>query len=363
MDYGKGTVFVLGAGFTKGFIRSAPVLVDKFGIQELRDNLGEAHPFAREILDVELNWCELEMGKGWGGEVNLERLMTRLEGGMPYDGKQGALPDYTWLRAQLLSQLLKCLRDAISDDIAVPEGLRRFADHCRSEPCHCITFNYDDLLDRALATSGPALAPQWGPDRGYGFPCKRSSHTAQFAEVLQAPGQMMLLKLHGSVNWRIPVGSPYPYQIDAVVHHERWSGSQLAINRVAAEFIESLLENDPFIVPPILTKAAIVEQPILRILWWRAYQVLKNAAEVVFIGYSMPMTDVGGGFLFRESLSHLDPSYRITVVDYAEPDKRDAKLKVLLESYRRVFPQITADRFCFDGAENWIQDRIPEHSN
>jgi hypothetical protein len=30
----------------------------------------------------------------------------------------------------------------------------------------------------------------------------------------------------------------------------------------------------------------------------RAYEVLKEAEHVVFIGYSMPLIDVGGGFLF-----------------------------------------------------------------
>jgi hypothetical protein len=37
MPFGRGTVFVLGAGFTKGFFPNAPLLVDNYDVRGLLD--------------------------------------------------------------------------------------------------------------------------------------------------------------------------------------------------------------------------------------------------------------------------------------------------------------------------------------
>src|SRR6266849_7922812 len=78
MDFGKGTVFVLGAGFTRAFLERAPLLVDDCYGSELRKKFAE-FPNAMAMLDAEMN------DPRHPGKINIERLMTRLAGGMPYD--------------------------------------------------------------------------------------------------------------------------------------------------------------------------------------------------------------------------------------------------------------------------------------
>src|SRR5712692_9146095 len=82
MIHGPGTVFVLGAGFTKAFLREAPLLIDDYGAEALKAKFG-AFRDAVALLELEL---ELTLKEKYpAGWINLERLMTRLAGGMPYD--------------------------------------------------------------------------------------------------------------------------------------------------------------------------------------------------------------------------------------------------------------------------------------
>jgi hypothetical protein len=334
----------------------APLLVDDYGARQL---LGSLPPrrftHAEALLRLELAACG-------GTNVDLERLMTRLEGRMPYDRSQGADTDYEWLLSQLKRSFLEKLARAVNDNTHIPEELGRFARHCIRHRLCCITFNYDDLLDRALWTVHPRSSPLdttpcWTPDRGYGFPCRTSGTAVLAPGALGGPSAMELLKLHGSVNWRARLGQPRPYTVDAILHHERWfvgyGGTTVELGD-----LEPFLEREPFFVPPVLTKAALVEHPLLNVLWSVAYKRLSEATTVVFIAYSMPMTDVAGGFLFRESLQHLTPSEHITVVDFARSGEDEKKLEALLPAYRNVFPKITQERFQLRGVAEWVRNNI-----
>jgi hypothetical protein len=117
------------------------------------------------------------------------------------------------------------------------------------------------------------------------------------------------------------------------------------------------LETRPFIVPPVLTKSELVEHPLLNVLWTRAYDLLASAESTVFIGYSLPMTDVGGGFLFREAWHGRDVG-SLTVVDFAAAGEEEEKAEVILASYRAVFPAITRDQVELCGASRWIEHHV-----
>jgi hypothetical protein len=171
---------------------------------------------------------------------------------------------------------------------------------------------------------------------------------------------MLVLKLHGSVNWRIALGHRKPYSIDALRHHEVWfqyyEGTKLAL-----KVIEPVLESEPFFVPPILTKSDLVKQPILRLIWTLALKKLRKGKRVVFIGYSLPITDIAAGFLFREGLRRRDHEPSITVVDWAETDETAAKkLDTLRKAYQNVFPSLAESQIQFCGAAKWIRDNLTD---
>jgi hypothetical protein len=105
----------------------------------------------------------------------------------------------------------------------------------------------------------------------------------------------------------------------------------------------------------VLTKSDLVAQPILRLIWSLALTTLRQAKRLVFIGYSMPLTDIAASFLFREGTQHLDQASAIRVVTI---DEGKAKLNRLVGAYKQVFPQITREQFDLSGAVQWVRDNL-----
>jgi hypothetical protein len=174
------------------------------------------------------------------------------------------------------------------------------------------------------------------------------------------PGPVLLLKLHGSVNWRIPLGHPTPYAVDGIMHHEAWF-KYFDRQKIPLDAVEQFLETDPLLVPPVLTKTDLVQQPILRLTWSLAVNALKRSKSVVFIGYSLPLTDIAAAFLFREGCRHLDQAAAITVVDFARDEQENhEKLAALRASYRNVFPGISPEQFVFSGAAEWVRNSFTQ---
>jgi hypothetical protein len=161
---------------------------------------------------------------------------------------------------------------------------------------------------------------------------------------------MFLLKLHGSMNWRLRRGYFTPYAIDAVVHHESWLPSR-DFPQFTSEDIEPYLESDPFIVPPVLVKSILVERPILRLIWSLANRKLEAAKKVVFIGYSFPVTDLASNFLFSEAVK----TKMIKVVNFA---RDSVEQKPVIDRYQKVFPGLTEKDFDFRGTLDWSKELV-----
>jgi hypothetical protein len=150
MSFGQGTVFVLGAGFTRGFFAKAPLLVDDHDVRSLvgPSSAGILSGAVRKIVEAELD-------SRTDNKVNLERLLTRLAGRMPYDRRHEADADLPLLLTRIEDQFSKRLDNATHVVSPSAPVLDRFARHCVREKTTCITFNYDDVLDRALWAENP----------------------------------------------------------------------------------------------------------------------------------------------------------------------------------------------------------------
>ena len=347
MASNRRTVFVLGAGFTRAFLPTSPLMTDDYGVGRILHGLGDL-PTAKRILGQELE-------RNGGEQINIERLLTRLDGGMPYDADQGVLEEIGLLAAVLKRALVDRIRRARDGKLQI-EALHSLAGQCLAGSINCITFNYDDVLDEALymVSRSPCLPPgrQWHPDAGYGFLCPSSQAYAHRRGPAATWSPLQLLKLHGSLNWRIALVAQPPYGLDALVHHETWVDPPTDLEPLAKEQVEDHLESEPFIVPPILVKSSLVEQPILRRLWFFAHRELSQAEQVIFIGYSLPITDIAAGVLFRESLMRR-PRPEVRVVNHGVDEKSRA---VLRESYRNVLPWLADDQFDFRGAMHWSRE-------
>ena len=335
-------VVVTGAGFTRALVPDSPLLVDDFNNDTLEERV-RGLPNASRLLDWERNLHRK-------GHIDIERLMTRLDALMPYDYAKifgNAANEYGFLLTELRRAFLERLRKARKGKIHRGE-LKRFPKFCETNRCCCVTFNYDDFLDEALAQTG-----SWNPYWGYGFFCRSSRDTIAGFDDLEAHSVLRILKLHGSINWRPKLGYASPVAVDGVTHHHEWLDgpfSGLRFPQAAGN-----LEPDPVMVPPVLTKSSLVEQPVLRLVWSHAFDSLATAHEITFIGYSFPTTDMAARTLFSEALKDFPPQ-DINVVNLC---RDDIEAEATRRRYRTVLGNIPDEKFHFEGALKWIQ-RLPK---
>ncbi len=333
----RNRVVVTGAGFTRALVPGAPLLVDDFNNDALEKKV-RGLPNASRLL-------EWERSPRRNGHIDVERLMTRLDSLMPYDYAEdadNAANEYAFLLSELKRAFLDRLHEARKWHIHHDE-LARFARYCKANGCCCITFNYDDFLDEALARTD-----SWNPYWGYGFFCPSSRDTIASFEELEHRSVLRLLKLHGSVNWRPKLGYANPVAIDSITHHHEWAGVPRSYPQVAGH-----LEPEPVMVPPVLSKSSLVEQPVLRLVWSHAFNSLAEAHEVTFIGYSFPTTDMAAQTLFTEALKDL-PQKDINVVN-VNLSREDSEAETVRARYRSVLGDIPDEQFHFDGALDWIR--------
>lgn len=153
-----------------------------------------------------------------------------------------------------------------------------------------ISFNYDILMDNALRDSGKLT------DYGYLVPFQKAFEDQQWTRSDDAPSQVVLLKLHGSLNWL----------------RCSYCGSYFLMrSRKMGPWYVSLPDNCPkcrmprdylerVIVPPVLTKDYSAHP--INFLWSEASRRLSQVREIVVIGYSFPPTDFATEALLRIGL-------------------------------------------------------------
>lgn len=148
-----------------------------------------------------------------------------------------------------------------------------------------ITFNYDTVIEESI----PRSSSLWAPRDGYGLYVTGLTHnwakkwlsTHDMDET--ARSKIKLLKLHGSINWRLNIN-----------------------NQVS-------LKQRPYVVrarkgAPVFEKVAIVgpgwHKPVnrnpYRQVWKQTRDALDRCTTLAIIGYSLPETDLVAQALFLE---------------------------------------------------------------
>jgi len=149
-----------------------------------------------------------------------------------------------------------------------------------------ITFNYDDLLDRILLKTFSKSVVYF--DKLLSAKDSKQRRFTHFENPL-------LVKLHGSVNWRCTseefaklitgdVDTSKPHKINPI-----W----FEPSRVPSPDDD----DSPLIIPPIPTKP-ITQYSLFRFLWTKAYEYLHEAEEIIICGYSLPIADSLAASLF-----------------------------------------------------------------
>ncbi len=156
-----------------------------------------------------------------------------------------------------------------------------------------ITFNYDTVIEEAL------LGLSIGPDYGfldYAWP----NVNAKFP----------VLKLHGSVNFKRASTDSSNGEAVSIVDPE------LLTNATSAYYDGG----SPLLIPPTWNKAAL-SGPLMEV-WQKASARLSAAHRIVFIGYSLPETDLGFRYLLANSLLANQELQDIVVMDPSQDTRR-----------------------------------------
>ena len=172
-----------------------------------------------------------------------------------------------------------------------------------------LSFNYDWVIDQTLRSGGLG---KWNPRRGYGVPAyslgQRAAGTKYWAcmdwkkgKPIYPPSSITLLKLHGSMNWfPVPADDDDP----KLQLRQRWWHQR---GNLAFE-----------IAPPEWNKP--LRSGIYRKLWPMARVALKDVRALVFIGYSLPATDLPAQALFMVDAPGRGPAPYLQLLVIVNPD-------------------------------------------
>ena len=149
-----------------------------------------------------------------------------------------------------------------------------------------ITFNYDLVVERAMRGIAESRSASFGPWL-YGF---KTSSTPRRLPVL--------LKLHGSSNWRLKASGTKDSEKQFQIRTKEWKDFDKApgYTRIAKTEIAAF----PIFLP--FWDKRIEQRPWVT-LWREALGKLSTAENLIVWGYSMPPTDVKAYLLFTLGLS------------------------------------------------------------
>jgi hypothetical protein len=258
-----------------------------------------------------------------------------------------------------------------------------------------LTFNWDTLMDRALATE-----TQWQTDFGYlAVPrlIHRRDWVAPDPEVAKAP---FLLKLHGSTNWltsynlvqdgkltliqssdpstlyvyestqgpyatyagRFMAGYEpfsygyYPPNIPDDPGKSAKKGHVFVTARPKFPWIaeggapDEGLVSMPLIIAPAKAKTYDLFGSLFKTIWAAAENTLTQAEHIILIGYSFPRTDHQSNTLFATAFSRRNMMPRVSIVD-PKPDRAAEKFRLdfgITADRLFVYPEAFSETFDLD---------------
>jgi hypothetical protein len=284
------TVFILGAGFSKGYNPKDVPLIEQFLKCAKKKKVLKPEGEHKELVDF--------VGKYFGeySSVNIETLASFLTTELIPDIDQRNI-----YRDKLYRQLISIVTGTLSEiqdhpvDKDVQDTYKKFVDKIVKNGTNIITFNYDLILDKLLLDTD-----NWWHTTGYGVKIPIDIEPETLFPVDNS--EMQYLKLHGSLNWSRRI-VPHPKYGDRIVLSP--FGFNVNHERIPRIHTGSPSESfyDPFIVPPIMAKESFYKDPLLQNIWYEAKDLLCKAHEIVIIGYSFPPADFPAEFLFRQSIA------------------------------------------------------------
>ena len=298
MPKGK-TVVILGAGFSKSLSSDMP-LTNELG-KSIISKLSKA-------LQEELNAPNFE-----NSELTFESWLSWLSEDQPYENESENLR-----RQSLFKQLQSRIADVVSNQQreAVKSGLPNWLESLifllHFWESTVITLNYDTLIESTVSILGltdPNREHVQSSDLIKIFPMSIGMTFNGTAGPPRAIRTFELLKLHGSIDWLWNITDRSGTTLERVDREIGHTGIELKANRAAkAGKVE-------FIVPPTNNKNEYFQIPQIKLQWDFAYEALREAENVILLGYSMPINDVAMASLFRKVIAETESTFTIVNLD------------------------------------------------
>jgi hypothetical protein len=215
-------------------------------------------------------------------------------------------------------------KQELRDEEGCPAWLKRLVKEWEHYSAKVITFNYDQLVELAWLLHGNAVrsTPFVLTSRDL-YPALLTPLTARggggnFRGPHLTSGGLELLKLHGSLGWYYsdPDGPPGDIVYDQGVAGGSWMADGVFASDAHELTAAHWADLQPMIVPPATVKSPYYANNTLRSLWTRAALHLRNAKELVIMGFSLPATDMLVSSMLATTIA---PDCVITPVDYS-PD-------------------------------------------
>ncbi len=270
-------VFILGSGFSKAIHRDMPLLDDlSHGV---RDTLA-----ARSI----------DIGPELDALGDVEQWLSLLSEPAPWLSSSEQMRNSALFIdvSQAIYEVLTAMQDRASS-MAAPEWLFSLVRYWQRRQSTVITFNYDCLVELAYME---VIVPELAPHGGQGsdllvIPVTPAALRTVAIVGGSEPGTFKLLKLHGSLDWWY--SGPQAEPSDPI-YRMGWHGDfKRGIIPIWDQLRPTLIADKvPMLIPPAATKAPLYQNRLLAAQWLRAGEALREAEELVLMGYSAPLTDL-----------------------------------------------------------------------
>lgn len=325
IGFDQRAVIVLGAGATRGasFVNDStgalPPLDGDFFTQAQR--LSTKKP--RELLNRLIEDVVGAFGSNFA--LTMEGYLTRLEqlahvlDDYRFRGRP-AENQYLRMRGDFLQVLAALLDESIGRDPKCDYHASLVK--ALSTRDAILSLNYDWLIDRTLKTHGTG---KWNPQKGYGVAAYTKGDRGTGTKYWACTGpdgnpkltgdSVLLLKLHGSMNW---FPTSHDRESPRLELRQRWWHQK---GNLKFE-----------IAPPEWNKPT--RSGIYVPVWRRAREALRKARGLVFIGYSLPETDLPVQALLTVEKSPNALELLVTV----NPE-RDARRRIRAVLQRRLDQQ------------------------
>ena len=314
--YAGPTVAIIGAGATRGasFVPLSsqifPPLDSDFFTQAQRLRGGEPSQLMQSLVGSAVRIF------GRNFRLTMEGFLTQIEylANIFDDYKQRGRPaknPYKEVREEFLQVLATLLHESIGSAPACDYHASLI--NMLEGRDTILSFNYDCTIDHNLRLGG---SRKWNARTGYGYPCYAKTATKwNPGTPAREDRTLLLLKLHGSLNWA-PFGGESDGP-DRLRLKERWW----------RQHGDARFE----IVPPEWNKVQI-RQGVYKEIWRKARHRVANCDCMMFVGYSLPATDLPAQALFRVD-AWKAKSLKLLVI--ANPD-REARRRIREVVRRRL---------------------------